>query len=47
MKKLEIELFRYENFVFGRVLYQDESLRKQGTKIEKKDLKFHLCQARI
>lgn len=26
-KKLEIELFRYENLLFGKVLYMDESLR--------------------
>lgn len=36
MKKLEIELYRYENLVFGKVIYQDESLRNKGT-IEKKD----------
>lgn len=26
-KKLEIELFRYENLLFGKVLHMDESLR--------------------
>lgn len=36
MKKLEIELYRYENLVFGKILHQDESLRNKGT-IEKKD----------
>ncbi len=30
MKKLEIELFRYDTLVFGKVLYMDESFRKNG-----------------
>lgn len=30
-KKLEIELFRYENLLFGKVLHMDESLRDTGT----------------
>ena len=29
-KKLEIELFRYENLLFGKVLHMDESLRGAG-----------------
>lgn len=29
-KKLEIELFRYENLLFGKVLHMDESLRDAG-----------------
>lgn len=29
-KKLEIELFRYENLLFGKVLYMDEDLRGVG-----------------
>ncbi len=35
MKKLEIELYRYESLVFGRVIYQDESLRHRGPIVEK------------
>lgn len=31
MKKLEIELYRYDTLVFGKVLYMDESLRAKGT----------------
>ena len=30
-KKLEIELFRYENLLFGKILHMDESLRGAGT----------------
>lgn len=30
MKKLEIELYRYENLVFGKVLNQDKSFRGRG-----------------
>ncbi|MGP1402536.1 MAG: hypothetical protein ACTTKY_00110 [Catonella sp.] len=30
-KKLEIELFRYENLLFGKVLHMDEDLREVGT----------------
>ena len=26
-KKIEIELFRYEKLLFGKVLYMDDSLR--------------------
>lgn len=29
-KKIGIELFRYENLLFGKVLYMDESLRASG-----------------
>ena len=29
-KKIEIELFRYEKLLFGKVLYMDESLRASG-----------------
>lgn len=29
-KKLEIELFRYENLLFGKVLHMDEDLRGTG-----------------
>ena len=29
-KKLEIELFRYENLLFGKVLNMDEDLRGVG-----------------
>lgn len=35
MKKLEIELYQYENLVFGKILYQDESLRDSGIITEK------------
>lgn len=31
MEKLKIELFRYREVVFGRVLEMDESLRGKGT----------------
>lgn len=40
MKKLEIELYRYENLVFGKVIYQDESLRVKGTIVEKDNFKI-------
>lgn len=30
-KKLEIELFRYENLLFGKVLHMDDSLREAET----------------
>lgn len=30
-KKIEIELFRYETLLFGKVLHMDESLRGTGT----------------
>lgn len=30
-KKLEIELFRYESLLFGKVLHMDEDLRGAGT----------------
>lgn len=30
-KKLDIELFRYENLLFGKVLHMDEDLRGTGT----------------
>ena len=39
MKKLEIELYQYENLVFGKILYQDESLRDSGIITEKMVLK--------
>ena len=35
-KKLEIELFRYENLLFGKVLHMDEDLRDAGTLYEGK-----------
>lgn len=35
MKKLEIELYQYENLVFGKILYQDESLRDDVKIVEK------------
>lgn len=35
-KKIEIELFRYENLLFGKVLHMDESLRDRGTLYEGK-----------
>lgn len=36
MERLEIELFRYENLVFGKVLKMDEGLRKASLLAEKK-----------
>lgn len=30
MERLKIELFRYENVVFGKILEMDESLRDKG-----------------
>ena len=30
MKKLEIEIYRLENLLFGKVLHMDESLREKG-----------------
>lgn len=35
MKKLEIELYRYDNLVFGKILYQDESIRDNVKIVEK------------
>ena len=35
-KKIEIELFRYRNLLFGKVLCMDESLRGAGTLYEGK-----------
>lgn len=40
MKKLEIELYRYENLVFGKILNQDESLRYYAIIVEKNDFKI-------
>lgn len=40
MKKLEIELYRYENLVFGKIIHQDESLRDIGIIVEKDDFKI-------
>lgn len=40
MKKLEIELYRYGNLVFGKVLNQEESLRDSGLIIEKNGFKI-------
>lgn len=40
MKKLEIELYRYDNLVFGRVLCQDGSLRARGEIVEKDDFRI-------
>lgn len=43
MKKLEIELYRYDKLVFGKVIYQDESLRDSGLIIEKNGFKIESC----
>lgn len=40
-KKIEIELFRYENLLFGKVLYMDESLRDVGTLYEGKSVEIN------
>lgn len=30
MKKLEVEMYRYDNILFGKVLHMDEELRGKG-----------------
>ena len=35
MKKLEIELYRYDTLVFGKIIYQDESIRDDVKIVEK------------
>lgn len=40
MKKLEIELYRYGNLVFGKILHQDESLRNMERIVEKNNFKI-------
>lgn len=39
-KKLEIELFRYENLLFGKVLHMDESLRGTGVLYSEDSIKI-------
>lgn len=53
MKKLEIELYRYENLVFGKILHQNEILRNKGIIAEKDDFKIEsysspeLCRTKL
>lgn len=35
--KLNVELFRYDTLVFGKILEQDESLREKGEVISRSD----------
>lgn len=44
-KKLEIELFRYENLLFGKVLHMDESLRGNETLYEGKEVEINSAGA--
>ena len=41
-QKLNIELYRYDNLVFGKVLEMDEGLRGKGRIWESKDKEFKI-----